>query len=46
MIQYITYLLGFQDLFAHEDLGVYTFSFTGTNIPANGVQMLTLQLAD
>ena len=35
-----------QDLFLHENLGVYVDSFTGANIPANGVQMLQLFLAD
>ena len=35
-----------QDLIGHADLGSYTFSFTGENIPAAGVMMLKLQLAD
>jgi len=35
-----------RDLFQHEDLGVYVNSFTGTNIPANGIQMVTVTLAD
>ncbi len=35
-----------QDLFARENLGNFTYSFTGTNIPLYGTQMLKLQLAD
>jgi hypothetical protein len=29
-----------------EDLGVFTYTYTGTNIPANGVQMVKVSLAD
>ena len=32
-------------MYAHEDLGVFTYSYTAT-VAATAVQMLKLQLAD